>query len=92
MATVLQKHAWKADFNQCTGKQLINVLDRASSTYDPAKDQVLPFVLIGHSKLFTKQNERNLRPFLAHCAEHPDRFGFDTLTGINHSYKQWDTL
>ena len=92
ISTVLQKHAWKADFNQCGGKQLINALHRASSRYDLRKDVMLPFVLIGHSKLFTIRNERNLTPFLAHCAVHPDKYGFDTLTGINRSREQWEML
>jgi hypothetical protein len=88
MGAVLKRHAWKADFNQCASGQLIKVLDRVSSTYDCRKDRVLPFVLIGHSKLFTKPNERNLRPFLAHAARHAGRFGFDTLSGMHHSWKQ----
>jgi len=92
LAALLQKHAWKADFNQCGSKQLINALHRASSKYDCRKDTVLPFVLIGHPKLFTKRNERSLAPFLAHCAQHPDQFGFDTLSGINRFEKQWETL
>jgi hypothetical protein len=83
MTIALQKHSWKADFNQCTGKQLISALHRASSRYDPQKNKLLTFVLIGHSKLFTKLNERSLTPFLVHTAQHPDRFGFDTLSGIS---------
>lgn len=83
MAMVFQKHAWKADFNQCGSKQLINALHNASIRYDSRKGLVLPFVLIGHSKLFTKRNERSLRPFLAHAAHHPDKYAFDTLLGIN---------
>lgn len=92
IATVLHRHAWKADFNQCGGKQLINALHRASNRYDRRNDKVLPFVLIGHSKLFTKRNERSLTPFLAHSAQHPDKFGFDTLSGMNRSDKQWETF
>jgi len=90
LATLLQKHAWKADFNQCGSKQLINALHRASRRYDPHKDKVLPFILIGHPKLFTKRNERDLAFFLAHCAQHPNKFGFDTLNGINRSRGQWE--
>ena len=88
LATLFQRHAWKADFNQCGGKQLINAVDRASRTYDSRLDQVLPFTLIGHPKLFTKRNERSLTSFLAHCAQHPDRFQFDTLSGVNRFVKQ----
>jgi hypothetical protein len=92
LATLLQRHAWKADFNQCGSKQLMNALHRASWRYDSHKDKLLPFILIGHPKLFTKRNERSLAFFLAHCAEHPDKFGFDTLLGINRFVKQWETL
>ena len=90
--TVLQRHAWKADFNQCAGKQLISALHRASDSYDHRQDKLLPFVLIGHSKLFTKRNESNLMPFLRHSAQHPDKFCFDTLGGINRFRKQWETM
>ncbi|MGZ4847135.1 MAG: hypothetical protein ACXV3E_05065, partial [Halobacteriota archaeon] len=92
MVKILQKHAWKADFNQCPSQQLINALHRASNRYDRQNDKLIPFILIGHSKLFTQQNERNLMPFLAHCAQHSDKFGFDTLSGINRSREQWEIL
>ena len=80
MSAVLERHAWKADFNQCGGRQLINALRRAARRYDGEASGYLPFVLIGHSKLFTRRNERTVRPFLAHSASHPDRFGFGTLS------------
>lgn len=72
---MLARHAWKADFNQCTGRQLIGAIERASERFD-GRDHMLPFVLIGHSKLFSRLNEWSLRPFLAHIRRHPDRFGF----------------
>ena len=68
-------HAWKADFNQCTGRQLIGALRRADQERGNNKLD-LPFVLIGHSKLFTRFNQWSLRPFLAYVAKHPERFGF----------------
>lgn len=76
------RHAWKADFNQCSGRQLIRALERAERTsrgvaYD------LPFVLIGHSKLFARFNKRSLQPFLAFVSSHPDRFGFTTFTALD---------
>lgn len=71
-------HAWKMDFNQCTGKQLIDGLLRAEARYGHS-DLPLPFVLIGHSKTFTRHNERSLRPFLDFVREHPDRFTFGTF-------------
>jgi hypothetical protein len=69
------RHAWKADFNQCTGRQLIGALTRAERNWGNPEAEV-PIVLIGHSKLCTPYNERTLRPFLAFVAEHPDRFSF----------------
>jgi hypothetical protein len=71
-------HAWKADFNQCTGRQLIRALRRAEATSAPAPT-ALPFVLIGHSKLFTRYNQWSLRPLLAYVAARPGRFGFGTF-------------
>jgi hypothetical protein len=70
-----RRHAWKADFNQCTGMQLVGALARAAAAHE-AVGCDLPFVLIGHSKLFTRFNERSLRPFLAYVAGRPGRFGF----------------
>ncbi len=87
LSNILKRQAWKADFNQCGSKQLINALHRAAERYDRRKDMLFPFVLIGHSKLFTKLNERSLRRFLEHSAKHPDKFGFGTLSGINRSWK-----
>jgi hypothetical protein len=72
---VMKRHAWKADFNQCSGRQLIRALERAAATHD-GTGVSLPFVLIGHSKLFTPAQAASLRPFLAHIARCPDRLGF----------------
>jgi hypothetical protein len=68
-------HAWKADFNQCSGMQLINALERAYTNY-AQEGTTLPFVLIGHSKLYSNLNEWSLRPFLAHIEKNRERFGF----------------
>jgi hypothetical protein len=75
---VAGRHAWKLDFNQCSGRQLIAGLERAAR-HTASRDRTVPLVLIGHSKLFTRFNERSLEPFLAHVAAHPDRFRFATL-------------
>jgi hypothetical protein len=78
LSLLTRKHAWKADFNQCTGRQLIRALQRAEARYAwMASD--LPFVLIGHSKLFTPANERSLRPFLEFVVRENTRFGFATF-------------
>jgi hypothetical protein len=47
------RHAWKADFNQCTGRQLIAAIKRASARF-ASFDAPLLFVLIGPSKLFSR--------------------------------------
>jgi hypothetical protein len=78
----LGKHAWKADFNQCSGRQLIRALERAEAVH-AGNAAVLPFVLIGHSKLFTGMNERSLKPFLAYVARNSSRFGFGTFGEFN---------
>jgi hypothetical protein len=70
-----RRHAWKADFNQCSGRQLVGALKRAEARYGSSAVR-LPFVLIGHSKLFTRLNGWSLRPFLAFIKAYPDRFWF----------------
>lgn len=92
LATLLHRHAWKADFNQCGAGQLIKALHRAADGYDPSKNKILPFILIGHPKLFTKRNERSLARFLEHCAQKSHQFGLDTLSGIERFKEQWQTL
>jgi peptidoglycan/xylan/chitin deacetylase (PgdA/CDA1 family) len=71
-------HAWKADFNQCTGRQLIGALLRAERQASLISGDI-PFVLIGHSKLFNSLNERSLRPFLEFVAQNNERFRFETF-------------
>jgi hypothetical protein len=77
-ALLTARHAWKLDFNQCSGRQLIAGLERAARRYDEP-GRTLPVVLIGHSKLFTRLNQRQLERFLAHVAGRPDRYRFATL-------------
>jgi len=81
-ATLFKVHPWKADFNQCTGEQLIDALRRVEKRYGHPHVP-LPFVLIGHSKTFTRHNERTLRPFLEFVAEHPERFRFATFRNLD---------
>ncbi len=82
----LRRHSWKADFNQCTGRQLIDALLRAERQTSATED--VPFVLIGHSKLFNSWNETALRPFLSFVSKQQARFKFDTFAyfdrQINH--------
>ena len=77
LAGLLQKNAWKADFNQCSGQQLINALLRAER--QTSATEIVPFVLIGHSKLFTLWNETTLRPFLEFICKQGMRFNFGTF-------------
>jgi hypothetical protein len=79
LSLLTDRHAWKADFNQCTGGQLIRALERAEQKLPARSSKALPFVLIGHSKQFTRANEQSLRPFLAFVSERKDRFGFATF-------------
>lgn len=73
--TVFGLHAWKADFNQCTGRQLVGALCRAAKLNISGINKGC-FVLIGHSKLFSKANERSLSPFLEFVASKPTDFSF----------------
>jgi hypothetical protein len=82
LCLLTKRHAWKADFNQCTGRQLSEALNRASRNHDCGVSQLLPFVLIGHSKLFGRTNESSLSPFLEHVAQNPGRFRFGVFGGI----------
>lgn len=79
---LLEKHPWKMDFNQCTGRQLIEGLRRAEARYGHG-DVPLPFVLIGHSKTFTRHNERVLGPFLEYVADNPERYSFATFGDVD---------
>ena len=73
-------HPWKADFNQCTGRQLTGALRRASREFQ-SRDQLECFVLIGHSKLFTQANVKSLEPFLRFVADHPVDYRFAVFGG-----------
>jgi hypothetical protein len=77
-----RKHAWKADFNQCSGRQLIRALTRAEAAHRHEPGD-LPFVLIGHSKLFTRFNEWSLDSFLSFVTDGPQRFGFAKFGDFN---------
>ena len=79
LRTAIGRHAWKADFNQCSWLQLVRAIERAA---DANPKEILPFVLIGHSKLFSPANEREIRPFLKHVAANSDRLGFASLSSI----------
>lgn len=74
-ALLLGKHPWKADFNQCSGPQLIGALKRARRSYGD-RPGLLPFVMIGHSKTYGRYNEATLEKFLAFVSANPDDFRY----------------
>ncbi len=78
-----ERHAWKADMNQSSGQQLIRVLNTLKDYQNTHLDELIPLVLIGHSKLFNTWNEWSLRPFLAYCREGHHRVCFDTLQTLS---------
>lgn len=75
---ITRMYPLKADFNQCTGRQLINQLKRMEQKYSHLKVDI-PFVTIGHSKLFNKINEISLRSFLKYVHDNPERYKFATF-------------
>jgi len=79
---LFRKHSWKLDFNQCSGRQMIAGLERARSRY-ALRGMHVPIVLIGHSKLFNRFNEGELRPFLRHVAARPDDYAFGTFDSFD---------
>lgn len=83
LLTLSNKHAMKMDFNQCTAKQLINGLKSANYKYSKI-DMDLPFVLIGHSRLFNSLNEKSLVSFLGFIAENPNQYSFGTFGDFKH--------
>jgi hypothetical protein len=90
LSLLTSRHAWKADFNQCSGRQLIRALERAETQYKHASID-LPFVLIGHSKLFTRFNKWSLGPFLPFVADNPHRFGFARFSDFDlHNLRALD--
>ncbi len=78
----LNKFPWKADFNQCTGNQLISCLQRIKNKYN-SDSKEYPFVLIGHSKLFTKINECSLKSFLEYVDKNSDTFSFGKFSDFD---------
>jgi hypothetical protein len=81
---LFQRHAWKADFNQCSGRQLVRSLGVAER--QARVDNEAPLVLFGHSKLFTRWNERSLEPLLKFVLRNPGRFGFARLSHFGERF------
>ena len=62
LKSFFRKSAWKLDFNQASGQQMISALKRIQKL-DLQQDNI-PVVLIGHSKTFVPYNEKTLEKFL----------------------------
>jgi hypothetical protein len=84
------KYPFKMDYNQCTGRQLIRGLLNAEQDYGDLNIDI-PFVIIGHSKIFTKYNEHTLKPFLEFVCKNPNRFCFSRFSDLDLGYikKLW---
>ncbi len=82
LSDLFRRHALKLDFNQCSAGQMIAALKRAKARH-ASQTVDLPVVLIGHSKLFNKFNEGQLRSFLAFVASRPVDFGFASFDGFD---------
>jgi hypothetical protein len=73
--SLFTRHPQKADFNQCSSTRLIAMLKRLSRAYD-SPGRLVPFVTIGHSKLYTQHNARDLDRFLDFVDSEPERYRY----------------
>ncbi len=80
--SLFDKHlAWKLDFNQATGYQLINALKRIEMKYGNMNLDI-PVILIGHSKSYIRHNEKTLEPFLRFIVDNPDKYRFSLFSDL----------
>lgn len=82
----LEKQTWKADFNQCTGRQLIKTLQYVQAKYRGFSSGI-PFVLIGHSKLCNWLNLKSIKVLLEFIKNNEDKFIFSTLSNFGSQTK-----
>ena len=78
----LEKQTWKADFNQCTGRQLIKALQCVEAKYRGVSGGI-PFVLIGHSKLCNWLNFISIKVLLDFIKNNEDKYIFSTLSNFS---------
>lgn len=64
------KSPWKLDFNQASGRQMINALKRIRKQVKNRTD--VDVILIGHSKTFVPYNEKTLEKFLSWAQKQKD--------------------
>jgi hypothetical protein len=79
---LFERHAWKADFNQCSGDQLIRALKRVQQSNPNSRGEI-PFVLIGHSKLFNSRNAKQLESFLKYVADEKNSYNFGKFNSLH---------
>jgi hypothetical protein len=84
LSLLTRRHAWKADFNQCTGSQLIDLLKRTADEHRDAADPVT-VVMIGHSKLCTPWSARAVEAVLKYLRDNSAAFGSVTLAQVSRS-------
>lgn len=58
-----RRSPWKMDFNQATGRQLINAMKHILKIHTDCRE-IIDVILIGHSKSFLHFNEHTLERFL----------------------------
>jgi hypothetical protein len=88
---VFKSHPLKMDFNQCSGTQLIKELKFINQQFGSVGYDI-PVVLIGHSKSFTKYNEKSLQPFLKYIKHNPGKYRFSLFSELDLAKlkKIWD--
>ncbi len=65
-----RRSPWKMDYNQATGRQLINAMKRITKTSTDCRE-IVDVVLIGHSKSFLRLNEPTIERFLKWAESNP---------------------
>jgi len=79
---IFSAHPLKMDFNQCTDKQLVNMLENIKKN-NKNIDINLPVVLIGHSKLYNQRNQKTLEKFLKTVSNNKSDYTFGTFSNID---------
>ena len=90
LPAVTKKRPWKLDFNQCTAQQIIRACESIRDEYSGSSVDI-PIVLIGHSKLYTHRNERDLERLLA-WANKAEGFAFGVFGEFDlEAYRSFTT-
>ncbi len=70
---LFSRYAWKADFNVCSSNQLIRAMETAHARHC-RRDEDVPFVMIGHSKLQTRYSTGEFKKLAKYLRQNVDRF------------------